>query len=85
MPTHGSRAEASRAFEWLDKAQAYQDPGLTDIAVDPLLDNLHKDPRWLPLLRKLGQDPETLAKIEFKVALPQTVAQQQAGTSPKAD
>ena len=64
------RNEADRAFEWLDKAQTYQDPGLSQIAVEPLFDNIRKDPRWLPLLRKLGKDPESLAKIEFKVALP---------------
>jgi tetratricopeptide (TPR) repeat protein len=64
------RGEADRAFEWLDKAQEYQDSGLSEIAVEPLFDNIRKDPRWLPLLRKLGKDPETLAKIEFKVTLP---------------
>jgi TolB-like protein len=35
-----------------------------------LFDKIHTDPRWLPFLRKLGKDPETLAKIEFKVTLP---------------
>ena len=34
-------------------------------------DNIHADPRWLALLRKLGKAPEQLAKIEFKVTLPQ--------------
>jgi hypothetical protein len=29
-----------------------------------------QDPRWLPLLRKLGKTPEQLAKIQFKVTLP---------------
>jgi serine/threonine protein kinase/Tfp pilus assembly protein PilF len=64
------RGEADRAFEWLDKAQTYEDSGLSDIVVLPQFDNIRKDPRWLPLLRKLGKDPETLAKIEFKVTLP---------------
>ena len=64
------RGEANRAFEWLDKAQEYQDSGLSEIAVEPQFDNIREDPRWLPLLRKLGKDPETLAKIEFKVTLP---------------
>ena len=36
----------------------------------PTLDRLHGDPRWLPLLRKMGVAPEQLAKIEFKVTLP---------------
>jgi len=35
-----------------------------------LFDKIHADPRWLPFLRRIGKDPETLAKIEFKVTLP---------------
>jgi tetratricopeptide (TPR) repeat protein len=61
------RGEADRAFAWLDKAVANNDAGLTDIAVDPLLANLHQDPRWLPFLRKLGRAPEQLAAIKFDV------------------
>jgi tetratricopeptide (TPR) repeat protein len=66
------RGEADRAFKWLDKAQQYEDPGLSELVVNPLFDNIRKDTRWQPLLRKLGKDPETLAKIEFKVTLPAT-------------
>jgi hypothetical protein len=47
------RGEADRAFEWLDKAVTYRDPGLAEIAVQPWFANLHQDPRWLPFLRKL--------------------------------
>ncbi len=64
------RGEVDRAFEWLDKAIATQDPSLATIHLEPLFANLHKDPRWSPLLHKLGQAPEQLAKIEFKVTLP---------------
>jgi tetratricopeptide (TPR) repeat protein len=63
--------DADRAFEWLDKAVTYHDPGLAEIAVQPLFANLHQDPRWLPLLRKLGKAPEQLAAIKFDVKLPQ--------------
>jgi TolB-like protein/Flp pilus assembly protein TadD len=63
---------ADKAFEWLDKAIAYQDPGLADIVTENLFDKIHSDPRWLPFLRKIGKAPDQLAKIEFKVpALPQ--------------
>jgi TolB-like protein/class 3 adenylate cyclase/lipoprotein NlpI len=61
------RGEADRAFEWLDKAGQYQDPGLADILVENLFDKIHSDPRWLPFLRKIGRAPDQLAKIEFKV------------------
>jgi TolB-like protein/Flp pilus assembly protein TadD len=64
------RGEVGRAFEWLDRAVAYRDPGLSEIAVQPLFANLKSDPRWLPLLRKLGKAPEQLAAIPFEVKLP---------------
>jgi hypothetical protein len=65
------RREADRAFEWLHKATAYHDAGLTDIVVEPLFANLHHDPRWLPFLRKLGKAPAQLTAIKFDVKLPQ--------------
>ena len=48
-----------------------QDPGLSEIATEPLFANLHDDPRWLPFLRKIGKAPEQLAAIKFDVKLPQ--------------
>ena len=65
------RGDADRAFEWLDKAVAYHDPGLFRIAVEPLFANVHEDPRWLPFLRKIGRAPEQLAAIKFDVKVPQ--------------
>jgi adenylate cyclase len=61
--------EADKAFEWLDKAVAYHDPGLSDIVRENLFDNIHSDPRWLPFLRNVGLAPEQLARIQFKVTL----------------
>ena len=69
------RGDADQAFEWLDKAVEYSDPGLSDIVTQNQFDTIHADPRWLPFLRKIGYAPEQLAKIEFKVTLPQAVAQ----------
>ncbi len=63
------RGEADKAFEWLDTAVAYHDPGLSDIVRENLFDKMHSDPRWLPFLRKVGLAPEQLAKIQFKVNL----------------
>ena len=65
------RGEADRAFEWLDKAIAYHDPGLAEIASEPLFASLRNDPRWLPCLRRIGRAPEQLAAIPFKVTLPE--------------
>jgi tetratricopeptide (TPR) repeat protein len=64
--------DADKAFEWLDKAVAYQDGGLAEIVTENLFDNIRSDPRWLPFLRKIGKAPDQLAKIEFKMPpLPQ--------------
>jgi tetratricopeptide (TPR) repeat protein len=72
------RGEADKAFEWLDKAVEYGDPGLAQIVAENFFDKIHTDPRWLPFLRKIGKAPEQLAKIEFEVKLP---AAPQGGTS----
>jgi TolB-like protein/class 3 adenylate cyclase/Flp pilus assembly protein TadD len=64
------RGEADRAFEWLHKADTYRDLGLGLIARHPMLVSLHADPRWLPLLRRLGKAPEQLAAIKFDVTVP---------------
>jgi TolB-like protein/Tfp pilus assembly protein PilF len=64
------RGEADRAFAWLDKAITYHDTGLFTVLVQPGFVNLHNDPRWLPLLTKLGLAPEQLAAIKFDVTLP---------------
>lgn len=65
------RGEVDQAFEWLDKAEVYQDSGLSQITVETLFENIHEDPRWLLFLERIGRSPEQLAAIEFKVTLPQ--------------
>lgn len=65
------RGEADRAFEWLDKAEKYRDPGLSQIANMPMFANIHSDPRWVQFLEKLGRSPKQLAPIEFEVKPPE--------------
>jgi tetratricopeptide (TPR) repeat protein len=65
------RGEADRAFEWLDKAVVYNDPGLQEILATPLFTNIHADPRWLPFLESIGKSPERIDAIEFNVTLPE--------------
>ena len=64
------RGESDRAFDWLHKAVAQQDSGLSEIGSNELFANLHTDPRWLPFLRKIGKAPEQLAAIKFDVTVP---------------
>ncbi|MBX6362867.1 MAG: tetratricopeptide repeat protein [Gemmatimonadetes bacterium] len=82
------RGEADRAFEWLEKAVEYDDPGLALIVLEPLFGNLRSDARWLPFLRRIGKAPEQLGKIEFRVRLPEPAGAgapaAAAGTRPAA-
>lgn len=48
------RGETDRAFEWLDRAVAQRDPGLTFLKADPILRKLRVDPRFAGLLRKMN-------------------------------
>jgi len=51
------RGEADRAFEWLERAYAQRDGGLTQIKGDPLLKNLERDPRYTAFLRTMRLPP----------------------------
>ncbi len=46
--------ERDLAFAKLDRALARHETELVYVAVDPLFDPLHADPRWAELLRKVG-------------------------------
>ncbi len=65
------RGQADSAFAWLDKAVEYADPGLSQIPVETLFAPIQADPRWLPFLRRIGKAPEQLARIPFRVRLPE--------------
>jgi serine/threonine-protein kinase len=46
--------EKDQAFQWLEKSYQDREPRITRIKVDPLLDNLHSDPRFADLVRRVG-------------------------------
>jgi hypothetical protein len=48
----------------------YHDPGLSEVISQAAFAAMHEDPRWLPLLRRVGKAPEQLAAIRFDVAVP---------------
>lgn len=51
---HAFRGESDDAFAALQRAVETHDSGLTDAATDPLLRNLHPDPRWRIFLQQAG-------------------------------
>jgi adenylate cyclase len=43
-----------QSFEWLERAYAQRDGGMTSLLTDQFLENLHADPRWEALLEKMN-------------------------------
>ena len=48
------RGEQDKALEWLDRAFAQRDAGLSYVKSDPLLGKLHGDPRYAAMLKKMN-------------------------------
>ena len=51
------RGDADLTFEWLERARANRDPGITFLLYDPLLLTLRHDPRLAMFCRKVGLPP----------------------------
>ena len=51
---YGARGEVDLALEWLERAYAQRDAGLSEMKSQPLLRSLHSDLRWGAFLRKMG-------------------------------
>src|SRR5262249_9079019 len=60
---YGYRGDKDKAFEWLERARRQRDPGLPGLRRDPLLENLHDDPRWEKFLRSMGLADDQLKNI----------------------
>ncbi len=48
------RGDKDGAFDWFNRAYDQHDAGLYRIRYDPMLANLHGDPRWAALVKKMG-------------------------------
>lgn len=59
--------DADAAFEWLDRMES---PGPMLLHFDPLVANLHDDPRWTAYRERIGQSEEELDAISFEVRVP---------------
>jgi TolB-like protein/DNA-binding winged helix-turn-helix (wHTH) protein/Tfp pilus assembly protein PilF len=47
------RGESDKSFEWLERAYDQRDTGLPSFNTEPLFKNLHHDPRYAELLKKM--------------------------------
>ena len=55
--TYAQWGDLEMAFRNLDLAVEYGDPGLAQLFVDPFLDPIRSDPRFIALLERLGFNP----------------------------
>jgi tetratricopeptide (TPR) repeat protein len=51
------RGDINKAFEWLQIAFDHHDTGMLGLKVDPLMRNLHSDPRYDALVAKMNFPP----------------------------
>jgi hypothetical protein len=51
---HTGLGDRERAFAWLERAYADRDSLLVYVNVDPHLDSLRSDPRFVDLSRRIG-------------------------------
>ena len=63
------RGMSDEAFEWIEKAVASDNFEVAEIHVNPRLSNLKPDPRWEPLMQRLGKSRAQLDAVEFKLSL----------------
>jgi tetratricopeptide (TPR) repeat protein len=53
---HAYRGEIDSAFEWLERAEATHDSGLTDALANQLMRNMHADSRWAAFMARVRLD-----------------------------
>jgi len=51
---YGFRGDEDQVLEWLERAYAQRDGGLTQMLYDPVLTQFSANPRWEALLKKVG-------------------------------
>ena len=61
---HAWKGDVDTAFQWLDRAVDEGQP-TNGIRNEPFLKRLHDDPRWEPLLTRVGLSDEQVAAIRF--------------------
>jgi DNA-binding winged helix-turn-helix (wHTH) protein/TolB-like protein len=56
--------DADNTFQWMDRALEERAPAMGTVAVDPLLDFLHDDARFVTLVKRIGLYERPLPQIE---------------------
>ena len=51
---HAVQEDVDGTFAWLERAYQERDTGMASIGSEPLFRRLHGDPRWKPLMKKIG-------------------------------
>jgi tetratricopeptide (TPR) repeat protein len=51
---HAGRGEIDAAFDWLERAFSYRDPGMAWLKYEPFFAALHGDPRWAAMLSRMN-------------------------------
>jgi TPR repeat protein len=51
---HAYRGDVHQAFHWLDRAYEQRNTSCGQVGIDPLLKNLHGDPRFNAFLKKMN-------------------------------
>lgn len=70
------RNEKDAAFEWLEKllqkppSPIFGKYALIESTANPLLHNLHDDPRWEQFRMKVGVPTELVESLEFSIDIP---------------
>jgi len=52
--TYAGLGDRNQAFQWLERSLEDRSWEITNVKVDPMLDNLHSDPRFADLVRRVG-------------------------------
>ncbi|MGD2031746.1 MAG: tetratricopeptide repeat protein [Gammaproteobacteria bacterium] len=63
---YSQMGRTDKAFEWLGRAVETHDPGITGLAIDPLLDPIREDPRMAATLDRIGLGLTTLREIVLR-------------------
>ena len=63
-----------RAFEWLERALRERDGGVVSLRIEPAFRQLRSDPRWQPLLVRIGLTDEQVKALDFTIRVPTQAA-----------